>query len=92
MAAGALLIGFAVFFLSPLVPWLLFPFQRKIGAAAGALCALLALPCCSLWRGEFIGSAVLAVFSSIVRVIVEASGTFEEPRARRKVRKLSGSS
>lgn len=92
MAAGALLIGFAIFFLSPLLPWALFPFQRKAGAAAAAVCALLALLCCFLWNGAFIGSAVLALSSSVVRIVVEASGALEEPRARRRERKASGSS
>ncbi|MCS0605599.1 hypothetical protein NX794_31005 [Streptomyces sp. LP11] len=87
MAAGALLIGFAIFFLSPLVPWLLFPFQRQAGTVAAAIWGLLTLPCCFLWNREFIGPALLALFSSAVRIIVEATGTFEGPRLRRKQRK-----
>lgn len=89
MAAGSLIIGFAIFFLSPVVPWTLFPFQKKAGIAAAAICALLALVCCFLWNGAFIGSAVLALLSSVVRIIVEAFGIFDGPRARRREHKLS---
>jgi len=87
MAAGSLLIGFAAFFFSPVVPWALFPFRRKTGAAAAAAWGLLAVPGFFVWDGALVASAILTVFSCCVRIIVEISGTFEEPRARRKERR-----
>ncbi|HEY8979766.1 MAG TPA: hypothetical protein VIU15_09325 [Streptomyces sp.] len=87
MAAGSLLLGFAVFFLSPVVPWILFPFRRKTGAAAAAGWGVLAVSGFFVWDGALVASAALTVFSCCVRVIVEMSGTFEEPRARREERR-----
>ena len=87
MAAAALLIGFAMFFFAPVVPWLLFPMRRRAGAAAAAVwgVALLVLSTV-VWDGAFLASALLTAFSCCVRLVVEATGTLEEPRARRRAR------
>ncbi|MFJ3623589.1 hypothetical protein ACIPSH_36425 [Streptomyces iakyrus] len=87
MAAAALLIGFAMFFFAPVVPWLLFPMRRRAGAAAAAAwgAALLILSTV-VWDGAFLAPVLLTAFSCCVRLVLEAIGTLEEPRARRRAR------
>jgi hypothetical protein len=87
MAAAALLMGFAMFFLAPVVPWLLFPMRRRAGAAAAAVWGAALLILTTVVRdGAFLASALLTAFSCCVRLAVEAIGTLEEPRARRRAR------
>ncbi|MER7476303.1 hypothetical protein ABTX60_01410 [Streptomyces sp. NPDC126510] len=87
MAAAALLIGLAMFFLAPVVPWLLFPMHRRAGAAAAAVWgAALLIMTTVVWDGAFLAPALLTAFSCCVRLVVEATGTLEGPRARRRAR------
>uniref|UniRef100_UPI0031CE6268 hypothetical protein n=1 Tax=Streptomyces hawaiiensis TaxID=67305 RepID=UPI0031CE6268 len=87
MAAAALLIGLAMFFFAPVVPWLLFPMHRRAGAAAAATWGAAVLILTTVvWHGAFLASALLTALSCCVRLVVEAVGTLEEPRARRRAR------
>jgi hypothetical protein len=73
----------AAVFLGPALPWVLFPFHRTRGVVSAAACGGLAVVWFLVWD-DWDPFAALTAFSALVRIVVEASGTFEEGRAKRR--------